>query len=133
MLRTRLWMGTLLIGLGVLLLVRRPLVCPVVPDPVRLFRRGQSSCRLASFSCFCRTDVRPSEALTLGFVALMACLNWWPAFQTTRELPWGLGVAHLHWFVRRMRNGCSRSFWRCGGFASREVDHTPRRSDGASL
>src|SRR5205814_5986035 len=39
--------------------------------------------------------VRPAEALTLGFVCVLAGFNWWPAYLETRDVPPGLGTSDL--------------------------------------
>jgi phosphatidate cytidylyltransferase len=94
MLRTRLWMGSLLIGLAVLLLLERDWFAPWYPF---LF-----VCYLAA-TVFATREllgllpeaVRPAESLTIGFICLLAGLNWWPAFRATRDAPPGLGTWDL--------------------------------------
>jgi len=94
MLRTRLWIGTLLIGLGVLLLAEDRWFAPWFPILFVCFVAG-SLLATRELLLILPEDIRPSVRLTLGVIGLMAMLNWWPAFQQTRELQPGIRVAHL--------------------------------------
>src|SRR5260370_4272162 len=94
MLRTRLWMGSLLIALAVLLLLEDRWFAPRYP----LF----FICYVAAGLVATRelldllpAAVRPAEALTMVFVCVVAGFNWWPAFLATRDVPPGIGVWDL--------------------------------------
>ncbi|HEX3149128.1 MAG TPA: phosphatidate cytidylyltransferase, partial [Gemmataceae bacterium] len=94
MLRTRLWMGSLLIGLAVLLLMEDRWFAPWYPI---LF-----ACYFAASLAATRElldllpeSVRPAEALTMAFICVIVAFNWWPAFLATRDVPPGLGVWDL--------------------------------------
>jgi len=78
MLRTRLWMGSLLIALAVLILLEHQWFAPWFPF---LF-----VCYLAATVFAAREllnlipeDVRPDAGLTLGCIAVLAVFSWWPA------------------------------------------------------
>ena len=94
MLRNRLWMGTLLIGLAILILLEDRWFAPWYPI---LFVCYVATSFLATRELLFLHPVamRPSEPLTLGCICLMAGLNWWPAFQLTRDLPAGLSTWNL--------------------------------------
>jgi phosphatidate cytidylyltransferase len=94
MLITRLWMGTLLIGVVVLLLCEGLWFAPWYPV---LFVCYLAATILATRELLGLLPAaeRPNEALTLGFIALMACANWWPAIQTTSTAVGGIDVWHL--------------------------------------
>jgi phosphatidate cytidylyltransferase len=89
MLRTRLWMGTLLIGLAVLILLEDRWFAPWYPV---LFVCYVATSLLAARELVSLhlVAMRPSGWLTLGFVALMAAANWWSAIQRTPDAPAGL-------------------------------------------
>jgi phosphatidate cytidylyltransferase len=94
MLRTRLWMGSLLIGLAVLLLLEDRWFAPWFPI---LF-----VCYLAAILAATREllhllprSVRPAESFTLGFASAIVACNWWPAVLATRDVPIGLGTLDL--------------------------------------
>jgi len=89
MLRTRLWMGALLIGLVVLLLLEDRWLAPWYPALLVCYV-GASLLSTRELLSLLPAGVRPNEPLTLGFVCLMAGLNWWPAFQASRSIPAGL-------------------------------------------
>src|SRR5262245_26540245 len=86
MLQTRLWMGTLLIGLAILILVEDQWFAPWYPI---LFVCYVATSLLATRELLSLHPLamRPSGWLTLGFVALMAGANWWPSIQLTRHAP----------------------------------------------
>lgn len=94
MLRTRIWMGTLLIALAVLLLLEDRWFAPWYPI---LFCCYIGAILLATRELLdlLPADVRPCEWLTLATVSIVAGFNWWPAFQTTRNSPPGLEVWDL--------------------------------------
>src|SRR5438105_2702901 len=94
MLRTRLWMGSLLIGLAVLLLLEHDWFAPWYPF---LFACYLAACLFASHELLglLPKTVRPSEPLTFGFVTAIVGFNWWPAFQATRDVPAGLSTWNL--------------------------------------
>src|SRR5687767_8601761 len=94
MLITRLWMGTLLIGVAVLLLCEGWWFAPWYPV---LFVCYLSGTCLATRELLRLLPVaeRPNEPFTLGFIALMACANWSPAFQRTYTMLARLDAWHL--------------------------------------
>jgi phosphatidate cytidylyltransferase len=94
MLRTRLWMGTLLVGLVVLLLFEDRWFAPWYPI-LFVFFVGASLAAAREFLDLLPEAVRPAEALTLGFICVLAGFNWWPAFLATRDVPPGLGTWDL--------------------------------------
>jgi phosphatidate cytidylyltransferase len=94
MLRTRLWMGTLLVGLVVLLLLEDRWLGPWYPALFVCYI-GASLLATREMLSLLPHGARPNEPLTLGIVCLTAGLNWWPAFQASRSLPPGLDVWHL--------------------------------------
>ena len=81
MLRTRLWMGSLLIGLAVLLLLEDTWFATWFPI---LFVCYVAGVLLATRELLklIASDMRPNEWLTLASVLVIAVANWWPAFQT---------------------------------------------------
>jgi phosphatidate cytidylyltransferase len=94
MLRTRLWMGALLIGLVVLLLLEDRWFAPWYPILFVCYL-GATVLATRELLGLLPADVRPNDSLTLGFVALTAVLNWWPALPATTRSPVGLDVWHL--------------------------------------
>src|SRR2546427_8501501 len=86
MFRTRLWMGALLIGLAVLLLLEDRWFAPWYPV---LFVCYTAASLLATRELLSLHPVamRPSELLVLSCIFLMAVLNWWAAFQPASDLP----------------------------------------------
>jgi phosphatidate cytidylyltransferase len=78
MLRTRLWMGTLLIGLAVLVLLEHSWFRPWYPF---LFLCYLVATVFAAHELLnlIPEDVRPDSGLTLGFIAALAVFSWWPA------------------------------------------------------
>ena len=94
MLRTRLWMGSLLIGLAALLLLEHDWFAPWYPF---LFLCYLTAIGLATheFLRLLPVAVRPSEPLALGFVCLLAGLNWWSAVLAARNAPPGIGTWDL--------------------------------------
>ncbi|MBO0696777.1 MAG: phosphatidate cytidylyltransferase [Zavarzinella sp.] len=94
MLRTRLWMGTLLIGLAVLLLLEDRWFAPWYPVLLVCYL-GASLAATREFLDLLPEAVRPAEALTLGFVCVLVGFNWWSAFLMTRDAPPGLGTWDL--------------------------------------
>jgi phosphatidate cytidylyltransferase len=94
MLRTRLWTGTLLIGLAVLLLFEHLWFAPWYPI---LFVCYAGGCLLAGreLLSLLPPDARPNGPLTLGFVLLAAIANWLPALGTVVSAPSGLDAWHL--------------------------------------
>ena len=94
MLRTRLWMGALLIGLVVLLLLEDRWFAPWYPILFVCYAAA-SLFAAREFLDLLPDSVRPAEALTLGFIGVMAAFNWWPAFLATRDVPPGLGAWEL--------------------------------------
>lgn len=89
MLRTRLWMGTLLIALAVLLLLEDRWFAPWYPI-LYVCYVGASLLATRELLDLLPRDVRPCEWLTMASVVLIAAGNWWPAFQVTRGTPPGL-------------------------------------------
>ena len=96
MLRTRLWMGSLLIVLAVLLLLEHDWFAPWYPF---LFVCYMAATLAASreFLDLLPDAVRPAHALTMGFVCVVAGCNWWSALLLTRETPPGLLTWDLIW------------------------------------
>src|SRR5262249_61047908 len=89
MLRTRLWMGALLIGLAALLLLEARWFAPGYPILFVCYAGGSLLATRELLSLHPVT-MRPSEPLVLSTIALMAVLNWWPAFQEGVDLRPGL-------------------------------------------
>lgn len=94
MLRTRLWMGTLLIGLAVLLLLEDRWFAPWYPILLVCYL-GASLAATREFLDLLPEAVRPAEALMLGFICVLVGFNWWSAFLMTRDTPPGLGTWDL--------------------------------------
>lgn len=94
MLRTRLWMGTLLIALAVLLLLEDRWFAPWYPI---LFCCYVGAILLATRELLdlLPSEMRPCEWLTMAATLVVAGFNWWPAFQITRNTPPGLDVWDL--------------------------------------
>jgi phosphatidate cytidylyltransferase len=94
MLRTRLWMGSLLIGLAVLVLLEHDWFAPWYPF---LFVCYLAASVLAAreFLSLLPAEVRPAESLTLLGVCAIAVANWWSAVQEMRRIPLGLEVWEL--------------------------------------
>ena len=96
MLRTRLWMGALLIGLAVLLLLEDRWFAPWYPILFVCYV-GAILAATREFLNMLPDAVRPADGLTLGLVGVIAGLNWWSALAATRDTPPGLGVWELIW------------------------------------
>jgi phosphatidate cytidylyltransferase len=100
MLRTRLWMGTLLIALAVLLLLEDRWFAPWYPI-FYLCYVGAILLATRELLDLLPREVRPCEWLTMVSAIALAAANWWPAFQTSRDLSrspyvWDLiGIAFL--------------------------------------
>lgn len=94
MLRTRLWMGALLIGLAAVLLLEGRWAHPWYPVLFVCYLAGGVLAARELLGLLPAED-RPSPALTLAGIILLACLNWWPAFRAAREMPPGLSVWEL--------------------------------------
>src|SRR5262245_46550704 len=94
MLRTRLWMGSLLIALVVLLLAEDQWFAPWYPI---LFCCYVGAILLATRELLelLPADVRPCEWLTMATTIIVAGLNWWPALQIARSAPPGLDTWDL--------------------------------------
>lgn len=94
MLRTRLWMGSLLIGLAVLLLVEHDWFAPWYPC---LFLCYLTASVLATreFLGLLPAEVRPAESLTWLGICVIAVSNWWSAAMEVRRVPLGLEVWDL--------------------------------------
>ncbi|HJZ58822.1 MAG TPA: phosphatidate cytidylyltransferase [Gemmataceae bacterium] len=94
MLRTRLWMGTLLIGLAVLIILEHEWFAPWYPFlflcyVAATFFAARELLRLLPL------EVRPNEPLTLAFVVLIALCNWLPAVRSVVAIPAGLDALYL--------------------------------------
>jgi phosphatidate cytidylyltransferase len=87
-------MGTLLIGLAVLLLLEDQWFAPWYPI---LYCCYVGALLLATRELLdlLPAEVRPCEWLTLATVIVVAGFNWWPAFRITRDTPPGLDVWDL--------------------------------------
>src|SRR5262245_42936424 len=85
MLRTRLWMGALLIGLAVLLLLEARWFVPWYPILFVCFAAGSLLATRELLSLY-PVAMRPSEPLVVSTIALMSVVNWWPAFQEASDL-----------------------------------------------
>jgi phosphatidate cytidylyltransferase len=87
-------MGTLLIGLAVLLLLEDQWFAPWYPI---LYCCYVGAILLATRELLdlLPAEVRPCEWLTMATVIVIAGLNWWPAFRITRDMPPGLDVWDL--------------------------------------
>lgn len=94
MLRTRLWMGSLLIGLAVLLLLEHRWFAPWYPI---LFACYLTATGLAARELLglLPAEVRPSESLTIVFIAGLAVMAWSPAFAALGPELAGLDTWHL--------------------------------------
>src|SRR5262245_14432772 len=94
MLRTRLWTGSLLIGLAVLLLFEHRWFAPWYPI---LFVCYVGACLLAGreLLSLLPSEARPNAPLTLGFLLLVVMANWLPASRTLVPVPSGLDAWHL--------------------------------------
>src|SRR5215218_8550734 len=90
MLRTRLWMGAVLIGLAAVLLLEDRWFAPWYPVLyVCYFRAVVLAIR--ELISLLPEDVRPSEWLTVGFGVLIVVMNWWSAIrEPTRFNTWHL-------------------------------------------
>jgi phosphatidate cytidylyltransferase len=87
-------MGTLLIGLVVLLLLEDRWLAPWYPALFVCYV-GATVLATRELLSLLPGSARPNESLTLGFVCFTAALNWWPAFQATRLMPPAPDVWHL--------------------------------------
>ena len=91
MLLTRLWMGAILIGVAILLLLEDRWFAPWFPI-LYVCYFGAVLLATRELLQLLPEDVRPCEWLTIFCVLVIAAMNWWPAFQATRYVPPGLGV-----------------------------------------
>ena len=89
MLRTRLWMGALLIGLAIILLLEDRWFAPWYPV---LYLTYIVASLLATHELLdlLPEDSRPCEWLTILGVFLITAGTWWPALQASRDTPPGL-------------------------------------------
>jgi phosphatidate cytidylyltransferase len=89
MLRTRLWMGAVLIGLAAVLLLEDRWFDPWYPV---LFVTYLGAVCLATRELLrlLPVDVRPSEWLTVGFTLFVGAANWWSATGNLRLDTWHL-------------------------------------------
>jgi phosphatidate cytidylyltransferase len=94
MLRTRLWMGALLIGLAVLLLLEDRWFPQTYPILLVCYL-GASLLATRELLDLLPPESRPCEWLTMAGVLAMAAMNWWPAIQETRGTPPGPDVWDL--------------------------------------
>jgi phosphatidate cytidylyltransferase len=94
MLQTRLWMGTLLIGLAVLILLEDRWFAPWYPILFVCYV-ATSLIAVRELLALHPVAMRPSATLVLGFIGLMAAVNWWPAIQRTDNPPIGLSAWEL--------------------------------------
>lgn len=94
MLRTRLWMGAALIGLVALLLLEDRWFAPWYPI-LYVCYLAATLAATREFLDMLPDAVRPADALTLGFVCVIAGFNWWPALVATRDTAPGLGTWDL--------------------------------------
>jgi phosphatidate cytidylyltransferase len=87
-------MGSLLIGLAVLLLLEHDWFAPWYPF---LFVCYLAATILAAreFLGLLPADVRPAESLTLLGICAIAVANWWSAVQEMRRIPLGLEAWEL--------------------------------------
>ena len=83
MLRTRLWMGAILIGVAVLLLMEDRWFAPWYPV-LYLCYVGGTLLATRELLDLLPAESRPCEWLTMAGVIAMGAMNWWPAFQITR-------------------------------------------------
>lgn len=111
MLRTRLWMGTLLIALAIVLLLEDRWFAPWYPV-LYVCYVGAILLATRELLDLLPPDIRPCEWLTMTSLILVAAGNWWPAFQATRNVHPGLEVwdviglfilaSYLAAFIREM-------------------------------
>jgi phosphatidate cytidylyltransferase len=87
-------MGTLLIGLAVLLLLEDQWFAPWYPILYCCYA-GATLLATRELLDLLPEKVRPCEWLTLATVIVIAGFNWWPAFRITRDTPPGLDVWDL--------------------------------------
>src|SRR5206468_5737722 len=86
MLRTRLWMGALLIGLAVLLLLEDRWFAPWYPILFVCYAAGSLLATRELLSLH-PVAMRPSDLLVLVCILLMVVVNWWSAFLLASGLP----------------------------------------------
>ena len=89
MLRTRLWMGAVLIGLAAVLLLEDRWFAPWYPVLLATYL-GAVFLGTRELLRLLPGDVRPSERLTVGFALVIAATNWWSAAQAPRPDTWYL-------------------------------------------
>lgn len=94
MLKTRLWMGALLIGLALLILLEERWLAPWFPF---LFVAVSAACLLGTRELLAMLDPasRPSSGLCLVGVLLLLIANWRQPLVSVGLLPASLGVWHL--------------------------------------
>lgn len=85
MLRTRLWMGAILIGVAVLLLLEDRWFTPWYPVLYLCYVVGTLLATRELLDLLPESS-RPCEWLTMAGVIAMGAMNWWPAFQITRGI-----------------------------------------------
>jgi phosphatidate cytidylyltransferase len=78
MLRTRLWMGAVLIGLAAVLLLEDRWFAPWYPVLLVCYL-GAVFVAARELLQLLPDDVRPTEWLTVGFTVLIGAMNWWSA------------------------------------------------------
>lgn len=90
MLRTRLWMGSLLIALAVLVLLEHQWFAPWYPFLFVCYLVA-TVMAVREFLGLLPVEVRPSESIVVGSIAVLAVFSWWSAVVTS-----GRDVADLH-------------------------------------
>ena len=119
MLRTRLWMGSLLIGVAVLLLLEDQWFAPWYPI-LYICYLGASWLATRELLDLLPESLRPDSALTMFGIGVIAAANWWPAFQMTRPVPPGLVTWDLiaGWFLALVGVAYLLEMWRFRGPSS---------------
>ena len=116
MLRTRLWMGAILVGVAALLLLEDRWFAPWFPI---LFVCYTAASLLAAreFIALMPADIRPAQGFTLAVLFIMAAANWLPALGTVWILPQEMDAGHIIGgiFVAGLLAAFIREMWRFRG------------------
>jgi len=98
MLRTRIWMGTLLIGLAGLILLEARVLAPYFPV---LFVATMAAALLATRELRRMTnpDSRPAAIVCFGGVGMLVAGNWVRAFPIAIDIWHVLGLIAIGWFA----------------------------------
>jgi phosphatidate cytidylyltransferase len=94
MLQTRLWMGSLLIGMAGLVLLEQAWFEPWYPF-FFCFYLAATVFAAREFLNLLPEAVRPDAGLTLSFIAMLAVFSWWPAVVKAGQDVGGVGTWDL--------------------------------------